>query len=152
MPYRKIAVAIDFSPGAALALTRASQIALESQAELILVHILPPFSQPAPLLNDLALGDAPAQVKESVCASAKAQLHALYLEQCQKLPAGKIMVRLLEGDPAKALAQLSAAEQVDLLVVGSTGLSGLSKVVFGSVAAKIVGKAPCSVLVVRAGN
>jgi nucleotide-binding universal stress UspA family protein len=152
MPYRKIALATDFSPGSALAFARAKEIALDSQAELILVHILPPFSQPTPQLNDLALGDVPVQVKECVRATARTQLHDLCIAQCRELPADKISARLLEGEPAKTLARIAAAENIDLLVVGSTGLSGLAKAVFGSVAAKIVRKAPCSVLVVRSSR
>ena len=147
MPYTRIAFATDFSAGAALAFERAKEIAIQSGAEFFLVHILPPFTQPTPLLNDLALADIPIRVKEDVRATATRQLQELYSSQCQDMD--KVKTMLLEGDPAKTLAELAENEGIDLLVVGSTGLSGLAKAMFGSVASKVMQKAPCSVLVVR---
>ncbi|MDR1397632.1 MAG: universal stress protein [Desulfarculales bacterium] len=152
MPYRKIAFATDFSQGAALAFKRAKAITQDSGSELILVHILPPLSQPLPMLNDLALGDVPVQIKERVRAGALAELENLYCRHCQELEPHRVKTMLLEGEPASALAGMAVAEKVDLLVIGSTGLSGLAKAMFGSVAAKVVQKAPCSVLVVRGGK
>ena len=59
--------------------------------------------------------------------------------------------RVLEGDPREVLLDTARHEGADLIVVGSHGRSGLSKLVMGSVAAHVVTHAPCSVLVVRFG-
>ncbi len=56
---------------------------------------------------------------------------------------------MLQGDPREALVETARLEEADLLVVGSHGHTGLAKVVMGSVAAHVVGHAPCSVLVVK---
>ncbi|MGH3044059.1 MAG: universal stress protein, partial [Gaiellaceae bacterium] len=53
--------------------------------------------------------------------------------------------RLEEGDPVGTL--LSAAQNADLLIVGSRGLHGVRAL--GSVSERVAHKAPCSVLVVR---
>ncbi len=143
----KIAFATDFSEGAELAFERALHIARRNQAELMIVHVLPPLTQPVPLLNELAMGDIPSRIKDDVKAAAIKELEGTYLNKCGSL--AKLSTHLLEGDPAKTLAEFAAKEDIDLLVVGSTGLSGLAKAMFGSVASKVVQKVPCSVLVVR---
>lgn len=143
----KIAFATDFSEGAELAFARALEIAQNNHSQLFLVHVLPQFTQPIPLLNELAMGSIPGRLREDMKEAALRELDNMYAQQCLGLD--KVHKVLLEGDPAKALGELAFKEDLDLLVVGSTGLSGLAKAMFGSVAAKVVQKAPCSVLVVR---
>jgi nucleotide-binding universal stress UspA family protein len=53
------------------------------------------------------------------------------------------------GEPASALLQTVRDEGVDLLVMGSHGRTGLTKLLLGSVSAHLVGHSPCSVLVVK---
>ena len=57
--------------------------------------------------------------------------------------------RVVLGEPAHALLQAVRDEGADLLVVGSHGRTGLTKLLLGSVSAHVVGHAPCSVLVVK---
>jgi nucleotide-binding universal stress UspA family protein len=57
--------------------------------------------------------------------------------------------RVLQGDPREVLVDVARAESADLVVVGSHGRTGLAKLVLGSVAAHVVGHAPCSVMVVK---
>ena len=53
------------------------------------------------------------------------------------------------GDPREVIPQVAEAERVDLVVVGSHGRSGISKLLMGSVASHVVTHSPCSVLVVK---
>jgi nucleotide-binding universal stress UspA family protein len=57
--------------------------------------------------------------------------------------------KVVLGEPASALVQAVRDEGVDLLVVGSHGRTGLTKLLLGSVSAHAVCHAPCSVLVVK---
>ena len=57
--------------------------------------------------------------------------------------------RVLQGDPREVLIDVAHRENADLIVVGSHGRTGLSKLLVGSVATHVVTHAPCSVLVVR---
>jgi nucleotide-binding universal stress UspA family protein len=57
--------------------------------------------------------------------------------------------RVDSGDARIELIDTAAREKSDLIVVGSHGRSGLSKLLMGSVASHIVTHAPCSVLVVK---
>ena len=57
--------------------------------------------------------------------------------------------RILVGDPREALADVARSERADLLVVGSRGRTGITKLLLGSVSSHLVTHAPCSVLVVK---
>jgi nucleotide-binding universal stress UspA family protein len=56
---------------------------------------------------------------------------------------------VLQGDPREAIVQRARDAHADLVVVGSHGRSGISKLMMGSVASHIVTHAPCNVLVVK---
>jgi nucleotide-binding universal stress UspA family protein len=51
-------------------------------------------------------------------------------------------------DPAGLIVAEAASKQVDMIIVGRRGRKGITKFLLGSVAAKIIGRAPCKVLVV----
>lgn len=57
--------------------------------------------------------------------------------------------RVAEGDPRVALIDTARAERADLIVIGSHGRTGISKMLLGSVAGHVVTHAPCSVVVVK---
>jgi nucleotide-binding universal stress UspA family protein len=57
---------------------------------------------------------------------------------------------LLVGAAAhEAIARAAARERADVIVIGTHGRSGLERVFVGSVAARVIGTAPCPVLTVR---
>ncbi len=55
---------------------------------------------------------------------------------------------VIEGSPANEI--ITASKDYDLIVMGSLGRTGLSHLLMGSVAEKVVRHASCPVLVVRA--
>jgi nucleotide-binding universal stress UspA family protein len=54
-----------------------------------------------------------------------------------------------EGNPFQEIVQFARDRDVDLIVMGTHGRSGLVHVLMGSVTEKVVRKAPCPVLTVR---
>ncbi len=58
--------------------------------------------------------------------------------------------RVLEGDPADAIAGLARECNADLIVTGSHGRTGLQRVLLGSTSERILNETPCAVLVVKA--
>jgi nucleotide-binding universal stress UspA family protein len=63
----------------------------------------------------------------------------------------KVTVRhaMLAGDPATEIVRHAAAEHADVIVIGTHGRTGVDRLVFGSVAERVMREAPCSVLVVK---
>ncbi|MBI5057432.1 MAG: universal stress protein [Nitrospirae bacterium] len=55
-----------------------------------------------------------------------------------------------EGEAYSVITELAKKEKADVLVMGSHGRTGFSKIIMGSVTEKVIGYAPCPVLVVKA--
>lgn len=62
---------------------------------------------------------------------------------------GEIVTHAVVGAPAEALAAVAKDQGADVVVLGTHGRKGISRMLFGSVAESVVRGAPCSVLVVR---
>ncbi|MFH2127164.1 MAG: universal stress protein [Pseudomonadota bacterium] len=146
MRFKSIIAATDFSPGAEEALRQATSLAHQHQARLMLVHVLPPLVTPNPLLDEFVVNQTTLALRQGLQESCQ---KALDERRRQAAPLVNLETRLLEGDPSRELIRLAKEERADLLVMGSTGVSGLAETVFGSTAQKMVRKAPCSVLVAR---
>jgi nucleotide-binding universal stress UspA family protein len=58
-------------------------------------------------------------------------------------------VQMLRGRPFEAILNAAAMKQVDLVILGSHGRTGLKRLLLGSVAERVIGLAPCPVLVVK---
>jgi len=58
-------------------------------------------------------------------------------------------VKVAYGDPADELINFAAKEQVDVIVIGSTGKGMLKRKLLGSVSDKVARHAKCSVYIVR---
>jgi nucleotide-binding universal stress UspA family protein len=56
---------------------------------------------------------------------------------------------VLEGTPYRAITDLAQREKINLIVMGSHGRTGLSRLLMGSVTERVIGHAPCPVLVVK---
>ena len=56
------------------------------------------------------------------------------------------------GQPDEAIIQVATAKRIDLIIMGSHGRTGLKRLFLGSVAERVIGQAPCPVLVVKGGG
>lgn len=59
----------------------------------------------------------------------------------------KVTSKILEGSPSKKI--IEEAKEDDLIVMGTLGRSGISKLLLGSVAERVIRYSPCPVLIVR---
>jgi nucleotide-binding universal stress UspA family protein len=56
---------------------------------------------------------------------------------------------LLEGEPAEEIVRLAKSNNIDLIIMGSHGRTGLSRLLMGSVAEQVVRRAECAVLTIK---
>lgn len=56
---------------------------------------------------------------------------------------------MVEGNAAKTIISYAERNDIDHIVMGSTGRSGVSRVLLGSVAESVTRRAPCSVTIIR---
>lgn len=146
MQMNLIVAATDFSPGAEAAFEQALSLARQHSARLLVVHVVAPLISPSPLLDEMAVTQATLAMQENLKKSCQKELQERYVVRARGVEAQSL---LLEGDPVRELLRLLAGQAADLVVMGSTGVRGLAEAVFGSVAQKMVRRAPCSVLLAR---
>jgi nucleotide-binding universal stress UspA family protein len=138
---RKILCPIDFSAGSEHAFRVAAHLARESGAELLLAYawFLPPMA---------AGGDVPlpADAIQGLVDDAERGLTDL-VSEARSLGVDRVGSQLISGRPWERIVEL--AEPEDLIVMGTHGRTGITRLLLGSVAEKVVRHAPCSVLVAR---
>jgi nucleotide-binding universal stress UspA family protein len=62
------------------------------------------------------------------------------------------VAEIRQGDPAHEIVSAAQSTRAGLVVLGTRGLTGLRRLLIGSVARNVLLSAPCSVLVVREGS
>ncbi len=144
--FSRILCATDFSKASAPAFKRAVQLAAQNSAELTLVHVL---SLAEPMASDVYL--AP-QVYMEVRAAARndAQKRLKRASAQAGKSASKVRAVLAEGSPFEEILRIARSRRCDLIVLGTHGRSGFTKLLAGSVAERVVRLAGCPVLTVRA--
>jgi nucleotide-binding universal stress UspA family protein len=138
MNVKRILFPTDFSHTGDAALRFATSLAKESDGRLIIVHV-----QEAPLAY--GGGEMYYGIPEPTSDELMNMLHDVKPTDAS-VPAE---YRLVTGDPADAVVRLAEDDGVDLIVLGSHGRTGLTRLLMGSVAEAIVRKAHCPVLVYK---
>ncbi len=138
---KRILIAYDFSDYSELALRYGLSIAQEHQAELHVLHVLPPRSvnEPeiawSPLKNESAYHNAARRLQRAVPAEA-------YL-WC------RIRHVVSEGQPYRELLNYAENNEIDLISVGAHGAGFGMRALFGSNVDRVLRQSPCPVLVAR---
>jgi len=143
MEIRKILVPTDFSEHSEKAFMWAVAMAEKWHSRLLLLHVVPTPSYP-PMLMGTYFNMTGFEV------SLRADAEACAKEFIGKNQSGTVQVdtAVMIGEPFADICQRAEQEQVDLIIMGSHGRTGLSQVLLGSVAERVVRHASCPVLVV----
>jgi nucleotide-binding universal stress UspA family protein len=141
--FKRILVATDFSEFAEAALGVGSQLARRLGAELVLLHA---FVEMRPYST------AETASVQRVYEEQRLWVQKALDQRVADASATGLAVRplLRTGPAADVIADTARAEQADLIVVGTHGLTGLNRLLLGSVAERVARLAPCSVLTVKA--
>jgi universal stress protein A len=140
---KKILVPTDFSECSDAAVQYGRAMAETFGATLHLLHVVQdPYTQPwAAEAFPAPLGDMLAQWQ----AQARARLQELLPEAARK----DVMVAVQVGSPFQEIVRYAVEQAIDLIVIGTHGRGPIGHMLLGSVAEKVVRKAPCPVLTVR---
>lgn len=132
---RRIAHPTDFSSASGNALTWAIHLVQQYQAELLVLHVVPP---PTPIF----------ELESPMKSKAELALSVLLA----KLETANVRARgfLLTGNTSidSQIIRAATLEHVDLIILGTRGRSGLSRLFVGSVASRVITHAHCPVLVI----
>jgi universal stress protein A len=127
----------DFSAPSHHAWRLACCLARDHGAKLILAHVRPLstmlYASTSMIHDDLSEMQVRMQLQDVVPTDSKL----------------KVDRYLLDGEPSEALIEFLEENPADLVVMGSHGRTGLTRLVMGSVASDLVRRAPCPVLIVK---
>jgi nucleotide-binding universal stress UspA family protein len=144
--YSRILVPIDGSPTAGRGLAEAIAIARVMRSTLVLLHVVDDY----PLMVALATA---VQVEESRAAqqrSASALLAAAAASALREGVATQSVLREVSGVPvADAILEVARERRCELIVMGTHGRRGLSRLTLGSDAELVLRQAPVPVVLVR---
>ncbi len=145
---KRILVPTDFSGHSERAAVYAKELARRFQAEIHCIHV---SDIPADLLATSAYSmTGPSQQFIDQVRQESQKGLAAFAERFFGDTAAK--TAFLEGRPFVEIIRYARDQQVDLIVIATHGRTGLKHALFGSVAEKVVRKAPCPVLVVKQGQ
>jgi universal stress protein A len=147
MKVERILVPVDYSACSRAALGVAVELAAKFGASLDVVHV---WDRPSYVSNVVMTTTEPVTGKSLIALiQANAQRDLDEFLKTSELPSNApVTGRLLSGDPASALIHELRQQAHDLVVVGTHGRTGLSHVLLGSVAEKLVRLSSVPVLTV----
>jgi nucleotide-binding universal stress UspA family protein len=137
---KTILVALDSSELSERVILTVRQFLLPAETLIILTHVIPPsevnLDQPA----DRPSSDPQLGIYRHI---------EVELEAIQASLPCRSQVEIVNGDPAEEIIRLANIHKADLIVLGSRGLTGVNRILKGSVSSQVVSDAHCSVLVVK---
>ncbi|MEG3876814.1 universal stress protein [Microcoleus sp. herbarium7] len=141
MALKTVLVAIDDSELAEKVLQAVGDFQLEPATKVILVHVVSSGT------SDLEMGaDRPHAQGDELPYRKVERLLQAYQEKllCQS------ELEIVSGEPAAEIVRLANIYKADVIAIGCRGLTGVKRILEGSVSSQVVADAHCSVLVVKA--
>lgn len=140
--YNRIMVAVDGSDEAELAFKKAINVTKRNEAELLLLHVIDARAFQTMTSFDTMLAEqATDMAKESLAEYEK-------IAKEQGITSVKTLIEY--GSPKAVIAKYVHEEhQIDLIMLGATGLNAVERLFIGSVSEYVIRHAPCDVLIVR---
>ena len=149
---KKFLVAIDGSDQAWKALDLATDLAKSSEAELLILHVVPFELMPRgleelavieriPIPEERARYHANRQIGDKIASEAEARV--------RKHGLTRVTTEVLEGKPAEEIIALAKSRDVDMVICGSHGFGDVKSLLMGSVSHKVMHLAPCTCVAVK---
>jgi nucleotide-binding universal stress UspA family protein len=146
---KSILTPIDFSENARIIANAAIYVASTFKARLSFVFVVQDFEDytgfMTPPVNMLNL-------KEEIFTSAELQMNTFMEEiskECSDAGIPSVDGKILTGDIAEEIMQYTHTNKSDMIIMGTHGYKGFERIIFGSVADKVVKNACCPVLTIN---
>jgi nucleotide-binding universal stress UspA family protein len=144
---KRILVPVDFSPPSRRALRFARDWAGRFGSEICLLHVIEPMNTFGVLGTEpFALPLPPPDFHEPARTELNKLVHQEFPDDA------KVSVHLRDGVAYDQIAEAARELKADLIIIATHGRTGLSHVLMGSTAERVVRHAPCPVLTLRRRN
>ena len=140
MEIKKVLVPVDFSENSKKILEAAEDFSRMCQAQLHVVFVVQSFDD----YSGFFVPHMPvAKFEEEMVQAAEQKMEKFLVDH------KNVQAKVLVGDVAEEIIRHSEESGMDLIFMGTHGYKGLEKVMFGSVAEKVVRSSPCPVLTIN---
>lgn len=146
MKIQRILVPVDFSEGSRQAIEYAHGLADVFKAEIHLMHVIEPIVYP------IEYGVASAthlDLEETARANAEKEMRRLADKHAHGI---KCQVWIRIGHASDAIVEVAKDGHFELIVMSTHGRTGVSHLLLGSTAERVVRLAPCPVLSLKSGG
>jgi nucleotide-binding universal stress UspA family protein len=146
----RVLLASDGSPHANAAVDLLAKLGLPRSAVVTLLHVVETHDYLTSRLLATGRSDLRRLAEEVI--QGRKQAGAGMLEKARRVFKRRSLTAdtlVAEGPPAEAILRTAERLRADLVVMGSRGLTGMKRLLLGSVSHKVTRHSPCSVLVVR---
>jgi nucleotide-binding universal stress UspA family protein len=142
---KSILLPTDFSENSKYAMEYAVSFAAQYKAKLYVLHVL--VSPHAMVGYEVAPFVSFERLYADMRRSSEQAMSTFIPEEVKKEI--QVETAIVQGTPFLEILKFAREKEVDLIVIATHGRTGLSHVLFGSVAEKVVRKSPCPVLSIR---
>jgi nucleotide-binding universal stress UspA family protein len=143
---KRILYATDYSKASGRAFDEAVSLARQNKAELLVAHVIEPLASYVSG-EDFAGAELYMRLEETTMRDAQTSMKKL-MQRLEHLGV-KAKSLLLKGTPHEQIVKAAKNRKADMIVLGTHGRKGLSKLFLGSVAGRVVSTAHCPVVTVR---
>ena len=148
-PFMKILCPTDFSEPSLCGMKLGAEMADRFGSEIIIINVHKPIPHlPTPRVQAPEVTFDVTAYEQQIIEDAKLNLAEVSETIFGEVASPRLVVRI--GKPADEILALAEEEKVDAIFIATHGRTGLSNVIFGSVAQRVVRRAQCPVLTVRA--
>jgi nucleotide-binding universal stress UspA family protein len=144
---KKILYPTDYSEYSLAALPYAVRLARQNDAELYCLHVVEMPHEEYLTSEYMVPLNVPHVPEDKILRTARARLQRFVAENLAGVD--RVTSRVLIGVPFIEIIRYARDQSIDLIVIGTHGHSALAAMLLGTVAEKVVRKAPCPVLTVR---
>jgi universal stress protein A len=142
---KRLLVPTDFSEASECALKYGRALADAFDSEVHVLHVMEDLLA-HPWAAEVYVATMP-NIRDEIEKEARERLESLWSEPGSRPP--RVTLALQSGNPFVEILRYARDNAVDLIVMGTHGLGPIAHMLLGSVAEKVVRKAPCPVLTVR---
>lgn len=137
--FQTILVALDNPELSEQIMQAVTQLQLQASDRVILTHVIVPTES----------GDQPAD-RPSIDPQVGVYRHIEQrLQKHQAQVSCQTELEIVTGDPAEEIIRLANIHEAQLIVIGNRGLTGVNRILKGSVSSQVVSDAHCSVMVIK---
>lgn len=140
--FKTIVVAVDGSELGDRTIETIKDLQLSASAKIILAHVIPLAESELEVAADLPHNDLEPVPYRQIEKQLQSYQASLPFES---------EIEIVSGDPSEEIIRLANIYHADLIAIASRGLTGVNRILQGSVSSQVVENANCSVLVVKPG-